>query len=164
MFKNNLRDIDSSKVDGKNLHGCLKNKIDTTFTGTTSSISIVDSPTFNVHRSNQTDTFTYTVVFDLDLLAKKSGVSGLSDGEYTIGNAKIMGLICDVKFVPTFSYSGGMRYNVQYVVNGDENCQAEYDQIIYQLNGKKRQKSIPTKPVSFRFEGYNNLPSSKTVD
>lgn len=130
-------DIDSSKVEGKNLHGCLKSKIDATFTGTTSSISIVNSPTFNVQRSNQ-DTFTYSVVFDLDLQAKKSGVSGLSDGEYTIGNAKVKDLVCDVVFTPTFSFNEGMKYDVQYIVRGEQNYQAEYDQIIYQLNGKKR--------------------------
>lgn len=71
IYKNNLVDIDESRIANGNLYKHLVGKIYSAF-GTNTSILVVDSPSIEVKRVSGVDTFTYVVYMDVHIRQNKN--------------------------------------------------------------------------------------------
>ena len=71
IYKNNLEEIDESNIANGNLYKHLMGKIDSAF-GTNTSILVADSPSIEVKRVSNVDTFTYVVWMDVHIRQNKN--------------------------------------------------------------------------------------------
>lgn len=87
------------------------------------------------------------------------------NGRYFISNANIRKIKCDVAFVPKLdSENQVMKYDVTYKVVGGE-YGFEYDNIVYNIDGKTRQKSIPTRILTVELDEISySKPGSDAKD
>lgn len=70
IYKNNLKEVDESAIVNGNVYQYLQGKIQSAF-GNNSNILVVDSPSIEVKRIDQVDTFTYNVLMDVHILQNK---------------------------------------------------------------------------------------------
>ena len=149
MFKNNLRDIDESNMAGGNIYRHLAGRISDTF-GTSSNVIVVDSPSIEVRRINDVDTFTYNVLMDVHIMQNKEWMKNHSayDGKYVIANAIVKDMECSVTITPTYHKADGtISYEAKYVVNKKPSYRGtydvEYNQIIYNKDKKTKHMTTP---------------------
>ena len=145
MFKNNLRDIDESNMAGGNIYRHLAGRISDTF-GTSSNVIVVDSPSIEVRRINDVDTFTYNVLMDVHIMQNKEWMKNHSayDGKYVIANAVVKDMECSVEIIPEYNREdGSVAYSANYSVDTSNPYTVEYNQIVYNHNGKTKHMTTP---------------------
>ena len=150
IFENNAVELDESGIYLGALSNHLEEIVNAAFAN--GNIVIADEPSFRVKRVNGVDEFTYNVVLDVYLYQRNDWLKNhyLNFKEkFVVGNAIVKDVVCEVKFVPKFNKgSEEITYDVQYKIVGKPNCEVEYNQIIYNLNGKTKHKTIQTQVVS----------------
>lgn len=123
VFKNNLNDIDDSRIFGGTLYAKLTELMDGVF-GQDQTILMVDEPSFVVTRAdqNQPDQFTCTAYFDLDLrLDSGKHEAAISNADanklkWVIGHAIIKNVKCQIVFTPIFNKTTDMTYTATYTI------------------------------------------------
>ena len=152
VYKNNLDDIDDSNMVDGNVYKHLSDKIKATF-GANQDIKIVDAPSIEVKRIEQTgdDTFEYNVLMDVHIMQNKDWMENhsSSNNKFVIANAIVKDMRCRVKFTPKYDAStGAITYSYEYSVEhgtSENPYVVEYNQIVYNYNGKT--KSMTTSDV-----------------
>ena len=163
VYKNNILDIDASNMSSGNVYGRLSTHIRNTF-GQKSYILTTDSPSIEVRRIVQVDTFTYTVWMDVHVIQNKTWMKENyeDDKKYVLANAVVKDMVCNVKFTPRFNYGqGGMKYDVLYSVDTSGQYDVKYNQIVYRYNEKTKHMTIPERTVKVDFSG-TSLDHSKS--
>ena len=141
-------------IQNGKLYKTLIGKIVEVF-GSNPNIVLVDTPSMQVRRvtsSGTTDyTFKFEIDFDLYLMQNKSLMNWLRVHQQTnfkngwiIANAVVRKMKGEVVFTPVFNPDSAdrkMGYKVMYFVKAGT-YDVEYDQIVYNYNGKTKHKSI----------------------
>ena len=150
VFKNNLQDLDESGLPYGYVYGHLKGKLDGTF-GINTSILVVDSPSIEVRRVSQVDTFKYEVLMNLHIMQNKDWMKTnkrTNEGKFVLGNAVVHDMLCTVTFTPKYTPSNvKMTYDVVYNVEKGK-YDVTYNQIIYVMDGKTKHMSIPERTIA----------------
>lgn len=147
VFKNHVK-----QIDDRNTHGCFASQYLQTLTNQvfqkSSMLDLVVEPSVSAERQAGVDEFTYQVTFDLHLTTNKKQMRECKDStadQYILGSATVKDIKCNVTLVPEFSYSDStMRYKVKYEIEGGTH-RVEYGQVIYNHEGKTKNKFIDTK-------------------
>lgn len=160
IYKNNLEDIDESNMVNGNIYGYLKDKVDGTF-GTNSDVLVVDSPSIEVKRIDDVDTFTYKVLMDVYIMQNKEWMQNHStlNGKYVIANAIVKDMECSVEITPIYnSGNGSVTYSANYSVDISNPYNVEYNQIVYNYNGNTKHMTTPeTRNVQVNFSDISGL-------
>ena len=149
MFKNNLEDIDDSNMVDGNVYGHLLDNITASF-GNGNNLTMVDSPSIEVRRVDPVDTFTYNVLMDVHIIQNKDWMknqfkaspSGY-DQKFVLANAIVKDMECSVTFIPKYNKdNGSVTYDAAYAIKTDREYEVEYNQIVYNYNGKTKHRTI----------------------
>ena len=155
VYKNNIKSISDDAIKDGNAYKHLKSNIDRVF-GEREEIGLVDRPSIQVRRVNQTDKFSYEVLFDLSMRVGRDLLDNRTDldGKYIVGNAKILDMKCIATFVPKFNVNGEMQYDATYSIvpdSSDSSHKVEFSQIVCFHDGQPRSKFVEQwLPVSIR--------------
>ena len=78
---------------------------------------------------------------------------------YVIANAIVKDMECSVTITPKYHpESGSMTYSAVYRVKTDDPYTVEYNQIVYNYNGKTKHMTTPeTRNVQVNFSGISGL-------
>ena len=133
-----------------NIYRHLARRISDTF-GTASNVLVVDSPSIEVKRikdagGNDVDTFTYNVLMDVHIMQNKDWMKNhrTYDGKYVIANAVIKDMACSVEITPIYNRGdGSVTYSANYSVDTSNPYTVEYNQIVYNHNGKTKHMTTP---------------------
>lgn len=148
IYKNNLVELDDTNLKQGFVYQHLASKINETF-GDKTNILVVDSPSIEVRRVSQVDTFKYDVLMNLHLMQNKDLMKQMFKGNKTeyekkfiLGNAIVHDMHCIATFTPKYDpNTGTMTYDATYEVKSG-NHDVTYNQIIYNLDGKTKHKTI----------------------